>query len=89
MLGSRRQLCDQGFDLTPLPVPGLREDGLVVLRREVRCQQAYGGQGQRSRRQELEDQGKSPAGPSGLDPVAGGIFGETKGLGRRAEDFGL
>ena len=84
-VGSRRQLGDQRFDLVPPPVPGLREDGFVVLHREVPSQQADGGQGQGAGSQELEDQWEAPAGPSALDAVAGGIFGEPKGLGAIAE----
>jgi len=66
--------------------PCFREDGLVVLRREVPCQQADGGQGQGARSQELEDLWEAPAGSSGLDTVAGGIFGEAKGLGAISEE---
>ncbi len=76
----------EDVDLAPTPVPGLGEDGLVVLLREVLCQQADGGQGQGAGSQELEDQGEAPAGPSGLDAVAGGIFGEPKGLGAIVEE---
>jgi hypothetical protein len=53
----------------------------VVLRREVPCQQADGGQGEGARSQELEDQGEAPAGSSGRDAIARGILGEPKGLG--------
>ena len=70
----------------PPHAPGLREDGLVVLRREVPSQQADGGQAQGARGQELEDQREAPAGPSGLDAVAGGVFRETKGLGAVGEE---
>ena len=85
-VGSRRQLGNQRFDLAPRLVPGPCEDGLVVLRREVRPQQTDGGQAQRARSQEIEDQREAPAGPSGLDAVAGGILGEPKGLRAIAEE---
>ena len=58
----------------------------MVLRREVRCQQADGGQAQGARSQQIEDQWEAPAGPSGLDAVAGGILGEPKGLGAITEE---
>src|SRR5439155_27374334 len=79
-VGSRRQLGHQGFDLPPRSVPGFGEDRLVVLRREVPSQQADGGQAQGTRSQELEDQGESSAGSSGLDATARGILGEPKRL---------
>jgi hypothetical protein len=53
----------------------------VVLLREVLSQQTDGGQGQGARSQELEDLWEAPADPSRVYAVAGGIFGEPKGLG--------
>jgi hypothetical protein len=85
-VGPRRQLGNQGFDLTSPPAPCSCEDRLVVLRREVRCQQADGGQAQGAGSQQIEDQREAPAGPSGVDTVAGGILGEPKGLGAIAEE---
>jgi hypothetical protein len=58
----------------------------VVLRREVRSQQTNGAQAQRAGCQEIEDEREAPAGPSGLDAVAGGILGEPKGLRAIAEE---
>jgi hypothetical protein len=58
----------------------------VVLLREVLSQQTDGGQGQGARSQELEDQRKAPAGPSRVYAVAGGILGEPKGVGAKAEE---
>jgi hypothetical protein len=71
---SRRQLGHEGFDLLPAPTARLREDGLVVLRREVATQQPHGGEGQLSRGEELEDHRETPARPGAFNAVAGRIF---------------
>jgi hypothetical protein len=58
----------------------------VILRREVRPQQADGGQAQGARSQEIEDQREAPTGPRGIDAVASGIFGKPKSLGAITEE---
>ena len=77
---SWRQLRDERLDLAPAPTAGLREDGLVVLRREVLAQQPDGRKGYRARGEEVDDQRKASAGSGRLDPVAGGVFGKPKDL---------
>jgi hypothetical protein len=52
----------------------------VILGREVRTQDADGGEGHRPGGEGLEDDGKVSAGPSRLDAIASGALGEPKHL---------
>jgi hypothetical protein len=58
----------------------------VVLWREVPPQQSDGGQRHRARDEVVEDHGKTSAGSSRLDPVAGGVLGEEEHLRAVAEE---
>jgi hypothetical protein len=65
----------------------------VILRCEVPAQQPHGGEGHVSRGEEVEYRREAPAGPGGLDTVAGRVFRQPKGLGAITEqgyaEFGI
>jgi hypothetical protein len=65
---------------------GPGEDDLVVLRREVPAQQAHGGGAHFSRGEEIKDHREAPAGPGGLDAIAGGVFREPESLSAITEE---
>jgi hypothetical protein len=58
----------------------------VILRPQVRRQETDGCQVHGSVRQQVEDHGKLPRGPRGLDAVAGGRLGEPEDLGAIPEE---
>ena len=84
-VGTRRQLRHQGFDLLTALTAGLCEDGPMVLRSEVSAQQPHRCEGHVSRSEEIEDHREAPAGPSGLDAIASGIFRKPQRVGAIAE----
>jgi hypothetical protein len=58
----------------------------MVLRREVRVEQANRGEGQRARGEGVEDDGKTPTGSRRGDPVAGGVLGQLEDLRAEGEE---
>ena len=58
----------------------------MVLRRQVRRQEANGRQVHRPVREQVEDHRKLPSGSRGLDAVAGGGLGEPQDLGAVPEE---
>ena len=75
---SRRQFRNQCLDLAPAAPAGPGEHRLMVLRREVRVEHPDRREGQRTRGEGVQDHWKTPTGPRGVDPVAGGILGEPE-----------
>jgi hypothetical protein len=69
-----------GLDLAPASATGPGEHGFVVLGREMRTQDADGGEGHRPGGESLEDDRKVPAGACRLDAIAGRVLGEPKHL---------
>src|SRR5207245_8300579 len=74
----RGQRGDEDLDLSPRPPFRLREDGLMVLRREVLFQQAHGGQGHLPGSDHVEDYRESTTHSRGISAIAGSVFGESK-----------
>ena len=83
---SRGQLGHQDFDLLAAATPGLREDGLVIFRREVPPQQSHGGEGHLSRGEQIEDRREAAGGARGLNSVARRVFRQPQRLGAIAEE---
>src|SRR5438445_9759181 len=76
----RGQRGDEDVGLFARPPFRLREDGLMVFRREMPPQQARGGQGHLPGSEQVEDHRESTAYSRRVYAIAGGVLGESKGL---------
>ena len=82
----RGQLGDQRLDLSAAPVRRPGENGLMVLRREMRSQHPQRAQGQGARGQTVQDHGEAPAHARDLDAIAGDVGRHPEGLGAVLEE---
>jgi hypothetical protein len=73
-------LGDELFDLAFALVPSLVEQFDVVVRRQMRREQADRGQGEVASGQQVQDPGKPPRRPRRLDTAVGGVLGEVQHL---------
>jgi hypothetical protein len=74
----RPQGGDLLLDLALAPVLRRREHALVIVRRQMTCQQTDRCQRDGTFSQQFDDDRKSPRCTCGFDPVVGGVFGQAQ-----------